>query len=90
MKFKVGQKVRIKQWFDMPQEMENMWGINTRNIGIIGVIQNVGADKGIENIYDINTYSVVFSNKPLDSLFVFEPELEPLVRIGQQLLLFEL
>lgn len=90
MKFKVGQKVRIKQWFDMPQEIQNVWGINTRKIGIIGVIQDIEVDKEIKEICDINTYDVVFSNKPLDRLFVFEPELEPLVRIGQQLLLFEL
>jgi len=83
IKFKVGDKVRIKQWLDMPERLQYDYGINTYNIGGIGVI-----DK-IEEVYDgINIYKVIFNEN--DIIPAFEPELEPFVKVGEQLLLFDL
>ena len=82
MKYKVGQKVCIKQWLDMPQDIQDSWGENTVGIGATAVISFViGLSQGIA------TYKVLFDKSGIakGELFVFEPELEPLVKAGEQL-----
>lgn len=79
MMFKVGQKVRIKQWLDMPQGMMNKWGI-ANDVGCIGIIIMEKENRDGYNAYDIRAENSKYDN------FYFEEELEPLVRIGEQLL----
>jgi len=84
MKFKIGQKVCGIKWLNMPQNIQDVYGINTCVYGRTGIVEKF---VGIE--CDIATYDVVFDGNKYP-MFVFEPELESFVRIGEQLLLFEL
>lgn len=86
MKYKIGQKVRVVEWLDMPVEIRDAWGINSRCIGFIGTIASCHGKN-----FGINTYDIKF-DKEIEKypLFVFEYEIEPVLRKGEQLLLFEL
>lgn len=82
MKFKIGQKVRIVEWKDMPEDLQDIFGINTYGIGLIGVVDKFErAQKGV------NGYNIKLKG---GNHFALEPELEPLVRVGEQLMLFEI
>ena len=83
--FKVGQKVRVKQWLDMPQDLQLKWGILTRCIGEVLTITATG-----ESYEDIPLYELQDSPVWDWGLIVLEPEIEPVIRLGEQLLLFEL
>ena len=78
MKFKIGQKVRVKVWEDMPQDMQDRYGTN-RYAGQVGVIlQYFTEDMG----WDVKTENEKYS------FFCLEQELEPVIKIGEQLLLW--
>lgn len=79
MKFKIGQKVRVKQWVGMPQDIMGRWGLNT-HIGEVGFITQKNPYSGDDNGYDIK-----IKNKK-DSFFCLEQELEPFIKVGEQLL----
>jgi len=83
--FKVGQKVCTKQWINMPSIVEESYGEHTIPLGAIGTVkQFLGKE------LDINSYDVIFDKTiSLYPLFVFEQELEPLIKVGEQLLLWE-
>ena len=93
MKFKIGQKVRVISWYDMPEEIQVGYGINTIGIGNSGRI-----DKVVEKYHGLNVYNVVFEGDVLDksgdALWnqrnLFESELEAIIEKGEQLMLFEL
>jgi len=91
IKFKVGDKVRIKQWLDMPEELKYNYGMNTYGIGYVGIV-----DKFVEQTKNVNGYDIIlnidhFLDKGANRHhFAFEPELEPFVKVGEQLLLFDL
>jgi len=80
MKFKIGQKVRVKEWSDMPQRIQEEYSKNTCRIGNIGVVTGFFGRE-----YNINTYDIKFEGIKCP-LFFLEPELEPLIRIGEQLM----
>lgn len=82
MKFKIGQKIRIKQWLNVPEELTAEWGKNYY-AGHIGVIESENGTAGVE-AYDVKPDG----NKT--SVFCLKEELEPLIKVGEQLLLFEL
>jgi len=82
--FKIGQKVRIKEWFDMSLKLQDSYGINSYAIGVTGIVQRCNGTK----YSSINSYDIILSNDK--SHFAFEPELEPVVKVGEQLLLFDL
>ncbi len=77
MKFKIGQKVRVKDWLDMPQDMIDKWGINNY-VGEAGFVrqENLIAD---DIGYDIDIKRV----KGL--VFCLERELESVIKVGEQL-----
>ena len=81
--FKIGQKVRVKEWKDMPQEIEENWGISECT-GEIGIIKSQKEKEEGHNAYDVKLDNNKYSG------FYFEEELESIVKIGEQLLLFEL
>lgn len=83
-KFKIGQKVRIKQWFDMPQNLQDYYGTNSFDIGKVGEVIDFAGETE-----DINMYNILIINDNYTNL-ALEPELESLVRIGEQLLFWEL
>jgi len=76
--FKIGQKVRVKQWSEMPQELAAVWGENFY-AGQAGVIVSKNDSAGYEG-YDVK----LDGNK--NSCFCLKEELEPFVRVGEQLL----
>lgn len=79
MNFKVGQKVRVKEWVDMPEEMFDSMGING-HAGKVGVVVVDGKIHGGYKAYDVRTKGGDYD------FFCFEDELEPLIKVGQQLL----
>ena len=84
MKFKIGQKIRIKKWLDMPQCLQEKWG----EPAFIGKVGEVLKENNIEST---NGYDVCFPEKKgnlknTPPAFYFPQELEPLVKIGEQLL----
>ena len=79
MKFKIGQKVRIKEWIDMPKEVLANMG-TACHIGDIGIVV-----KRIGTHWGYITYDVKIETKEHD-LFCFEGELELLVKVGEQLM----
>lgn len=91
MKFKIGQKVRIVQWKDMPQQIEDDFGINTKHIGEIGTIEKLCDLMDGETGYEgINLYNVLFDNPTDSQRNLFEQELESVVEVGEQLMLWDL
>lgn len=84
MKFKIGDKVRVKEWVGMPDELKERWGLNM-HIGDEGTIwmESYSVEDGYKG-YDIKAKDSRYA------FFCFEGELEPLVKVGEQLLLFEL
>ncbi len=81
MKFKIGQKVYIKTWFDMPPALIDGWGNITmwNTEGEVGIIDK---DKGLidgEVAYDIKLSTSKYRQ------LVFEQELEPVIEVGEQL-----
>jgi len=79
MKFKKGQKVRIIEWVNMPQDMIDRWGINA-HVGQVGIIlaKNPYAKDDIG--YDVKI------KYEKTSFFCLEEELEFAVKVGEQLL----
>lgn len=79
-KFKVGDRTHVIKWLDMPQELQDSYSINIIRIGEIGIIKRV-----LEEEYD-NTicYDVLF-NGDIFPVFLFEQELEPVIKVGEQL-----
>ncbi|GAF96599.1 unnamed protein product [marine sediment metagenome] len=77
MKFKIGQKVRVIKWLDMPLSLINKWGTNT-HVGEVGVIIQQNPFSGDEG-YDVKKKENKYS------FFCLEEELELLVKIGEQL-----
>lgn len=77
MRFKRGQKVRIKDWVDIPQNVRDTWGTNVY-VGKVGFISEVnpGGTTGYDVKMKGNKYPA----------FCLEQELELLVRIGEQLM----
>lgn len=84
MKFKVGQKVRGIKWQNMPQGMQDSFGINICGLGRIGVVKRV-----LDTYDGQRSYDIIFDSNR-HPVFIFESELEPFVKVGEQLLLFEL
>lgn len=84
MKFKVGQKVRGIKWQNMPEDMQDSFGINICGLEKVGIVEN------ILDVYDgIRSYDVLFDGNK-HPVFIFESELEPFVKVGEQLMLFDL
>lgn len=81
--FKVGDKVRIKQWLDMPEDVLDTWGDGSRLAGRIGVIEF------INTCFSTDGYDVIIDGDKY-ATFCLPQELESLVKVGEQLLLFEL
>jgi len=79
--FKVGQRVRVIQWSDMPEELRESWGILTYHIGDMGTIT-----KAKETYCNVNVYELESESLGGWALMVLEPEIEPFVRVGEQLL----
>jgi len=79
-KFKVGGRVHVIKWLNMPKIMQESYGTNTMRIGEIGIIKRV-----LEEEYD-NTicYDVLF-NGDRYPVFFFEQELESTIKVGEQL-----
>jgi len=73
MKYKIGQKVRVKEWVDMPEELLANWGRNCL-VGHVGVIVE----------YTNNGYDVMIGNDKYPA-FCLQGEIEPLIKVGQQL-----
>lgn len=79
MKFKKGQKVRVKVWEDMPQDLYGTWG-KARNIGEIVIIEGVNTFGG----GNYTGYDIAFDYG--ETTCYFEEELEPVIKVGEQLL----
>ena len=83
--FKIGQKVRVKQWFDMPQKIRNVYLISpTLFVGEDVIICKLTTELG-ERAYEVD-----FISKEEEGYLFFEKELEPFIKVGEQLMLFEL
>ncbi len=80
-KFKIGQKVLVKVWYDMPQDIQDGWGILTRCIGNILTVVAIG-----EKYKNINLYELEGKAVGEMGLIVLEPEIEPIIKVGEQLL----
>ena len=74
--FQIGQKVRIKQWLDMPQDIYDAYS-EPENIGEVGEIV-LKTKKG---------YNVLFTKS---KCFYLLQELEPIIKAGEQLMLFDI
>jgi len=81
--FKVGQKVRTKQWLDMPEDVLAVWGSGSRLAGKVGVVES------INNSFNTKGYDVILG-KDKYATFCLPQEIEPLIRVGEQLMLFEI
>ena len=79
MKYKVGQKVRIKQWVGVPEGLYSKWGTN-EHVGCVGVV--VREDR---TAMGYRAYNVKTKEKKYD-FFCFEEELESVIKVGEQLL----
>lgn len=77
-KFKIGQKVCVKEWLDIPEELLVDWGI-VAHIGDVGIVVKENAMVSKHNTYDVKTKS------SKSDFFCFEDELEPVIKIGEQL-----
>ena len=75
-KFKIGQKVRIKEWKNMPEELYNTWG-RAVCVGQIVTIEGLAPT-------DCDGYDVVFENG--GGAFYLYGELESVIKVGEQLL----
>ena len=84
MMFKTGQKVRVVRWADMPQEVTEIYDENMRRIGEVGTIVRIK-----KAVMHINFYGVIFEDD-IYPIWLFEKEIETLVKIGEQLMLFEI
>lgn len=80
MKYKVGQKVCVVSWEDMPQDVMNSHCMNTSRIGEIGTIVKL-----LRQEMGINAYDIIFEDNKYP-VYLFEPEFESVVKAGQQLL----
>lgn len=83
MKFKVGQKVRVKQWLDMPETIQDDWGTLSDGIGNVGTIVIIEEHQG--SSYIINIYKLEGKDFGKYGRNVLEGEIEPLVKVGEQL-----
>ena len=79
MKFKVGQKVRIVKWLNMPQDMVEKWGINLPHIGEVGIIEEQNFDGKPGIAYNVKRKGAKYA------FFCFEEELESIIKVGEQL-----
>ena len=79
MKFKNGQKVRVKVWEDMPWDLYDLWGYAKR-VGVIATIEGINTFSS--DFY--SGYDVEFEDK--SSACYFEEELESVIKVGEQLL----
>ena len=81
MKFKVGQKVRVKEWIGMPQNVAGVF-IMTPYVGKTVVIHKAQIE------CEEQAYEVGFVDKKLhpDGFLFFEEELESVIKVGEQLL----
>lgn len=77
-KFKIGQKVRIKKWLNMPENILDVWGENyyAGQVGVVECTNNTGG---------FRAYDIKIDGKK-DSIFCLKEELELFVRVGEQLL----
>ena len=73
-KFKIGDKVRVKTWFEMPQYVQGSWGMLTRCVGDILTVYAFDVDFEGINVYNLS-----------NDLLVLEPEIEPIIKKGEQL-----
>jgi len=92
MKFKVGQKVRVVEWLYMPLFVKDVY-LDTPStyIGQEVIIDSIDYSESktmCEQAYIVNF--VDKSDVNIDGTLFFEPELEPIIKVGEQLLLFEL
>ena len=78
-KFKVGDKARVIEWIDMPQELQDSYSINACKIGEIGTIIRLLAEE-----LDIESYDIIFEGDKYP-IFLFGEELEPCIKVGEQL-----
>ena len=82
-KFKVGDKVRVKQWLEMPQSIQDSWGALTRCVGEVStVIKLDGNFQGI-NLYELS--DITDGDGFCCNLTVLEPEIELIIKKGEQL-----
>lgn len=81
MKFKVGQKVCVVEWLNMPSDAKASYGINTYKVGNVGFIRSIK-----KMMYGVCTYKVAFDKHLGNDLFAFEGELESIIKIGEQLM----
>ena len=76
MKFKKGQKVRVKVWEDMPQYLSDTRGY-AKCVGDIVTIQAY-------TLTPCDGYDVIFEDG--SSGYYLWEELEPVIKVGEQLL----
>lgn len=80
MKFEKGQKVRVKKWLDMPQDSQDAYGCNIIKLGEIGTIL-----KFVGDAVETDDYDVIFEGDKYP-VYLFGPELESAIAVGEQLL----
>lgn len=81
MNFKVGQKVRVIDWVDMPKNVKDCYCKNYQKIGDVGTIINIP-----ESVFHMSFYDVIFEGEIYPRGF-FEKEIElSISRVGEQLL----
>lgn len=81
MRFRIGQKVRVKKWLNMPENIQCGWGILTRCIGDTLVVVRTG-----ESYENIPIYELQDSLTGELRIRVLEPEIESVIKVGEQLL----
>ena len=83
MKFKVGQKVCVKEWVGMSQNVVGIYSMTPPPyIGRVVIIRKAQIE------CEEQAYEIDFVDKELrmDGYLFFEKELEPLIKVGEQLL----
>ena len=81
MKFKVGQKVRVKEWVDMPENVISMYYC-TPSIAIGKLVVICESCKEL----DEQAYQTNYLDGADQGYLFFEEELEAIIRVGEQLL----
>lgn len=83
MKFKIGQRVRIVGWVDMPEDVRGVFILTPAIfIGKEVIIYKSTVELGKR------AYEVDFVDKGIkeSGYLLFEKELEPVIRVGEQLM----
>lgn len=86
MRYKIGQKVRVVDWPDVANKTENTHPRTPPEwIGKEAIIEATTFFYG----FNLQAYLVGFGENSLDGVLFFERELKPIIKVGQQLMLWE-